>query len=194
MITETISEHLLREHAPRIPSVVCRMHALCSQTNTYETRALYNIQRPPITVTSDSPELRPDFPCERTPSGSCPDGVRPFSANTLSRSALQRQWIKSTEFVPSLVCFSPSFFLPIALLLFHLPPSSFPSILPLLSFPLSLQSSPFHPFSPPPLSSLFLLSLLSLIALSHTWALRRHVPSFQQLWSCFWSPPFIAGC
>ena len=35
-----------------------------------------------------SPELSPCLPCERTPIGRWPEGVRPFRASTLSRSAL----------------------------------------------------------------------------------------------------------
>ena len=37
------------------------------------------------------PVLRPAFPSDRTPSGSCPEGVSPFNASTLSLSCLEEE-------------------------------------------------------------------------------------------------------
>ena len=69
---------------PRIVNISC-MYAHVSLPLHY----LHNNQR-------DIPVLSPVLPSDSTPTGSWPDGVRPFNANTFSRSSLQDKavWLK----------------------------------------------------------------------------------------------------
>ena len=92
----------------------------------------------------DSPELRPDFPSERTPTGSCPDGVKPFRASTLSRSALQRGIVDAV-----INSSSPSLFPSASIIASLLPPSLLASVLPLSFLPPSLPLSFLPPSLPP---------------------------------------------